>query len=149
MYRLALLLLVLASAPAFAQSTGTLAGRITDETGEGLPGANVRINGSSLGASTDLDGAYRIVGVPVGTYDVTASYTGFRSVMQTGIDVSPGSTRTLDFLVGGAPIDLGRLVFFEECFIPLVDRDPFASRSVVRGGSCGFPVALDYLPVSR
>ena len=62
---------------ALAQGTGTLAGQVFEADGvTTVIGANVRIGGTSLGAATDIDGNYRINGVPVGTYDITASYAG-------------------------------------------------------------------------
>ncbi len=52
----------------FAQQ-GKVRGLVTDgETGDALPGANVVIEGTSLGASSDLDGSYIILGVPPGVY---------------------------------------------------------------------------------
>lgn len=53
-----LIVFFLVSAHAFAQRTVT--GRVTDETGEGLPGVNVVIKGTTNGVTTDLDGNYSI-----------------------------------------------------------------------------------------
>src|SRR3990167_9002556 len=48
---------------------GKLRGRVTDrESGEPLIGANVTVDGTSLGASSDLNGEYIILSVPPGTY---------------------------------------------------------------------------------
>ena len=54
-----IILLVLLSMPTmlFAQGSGKLAGRVTDgSTGDGLPGANVILAGTNIGATTNLDG---------------------------------------------------------------------------------------------
>ncbi|MCH7975721.1 MAG: carboxypeptidase-like regulatory domain-containing protein [Bacteroidetes bacterium] len=68
-----LMLAVCASPKAFAQGVGTLAGRVVDEFDRmGLPGANVIVEGTSLGAATNLDGEYEIYDVPVGLYNVMA-----------------------------------------------------------------------------
>jgi TonB-dependent receptor len=62
-------------------ATGRIGGKITDaSTGEPLPGANVRLEGTSLGASTDLDGKYLIPNVPAGSYTLKASYVGCKTV---------------------------------------------------------------------
>src|SRR6218665_580858 len=45
--------------------TRTVKGRVTDEKGEGVPGASVKIKGTSGGTVTDADGNYEIV-VPEG-----------------------------------------------------------------------------------
>ena len=79
------LLLLAVPTMALAQSTGKLSGRVVDaSTGEGLPGANVIIDGTQLGTATDVEGNYFIIGVPVGTYDITASFVGYTPVTQTG-----------------------------------------------------------------
>ncbi len=57
----------------------TLSGRVTDAlTGQALSGANVTIEGSDLGAATDMNGYYR-VDLSSGSYTVKASYIGFES----------------------------------------------------------------------
>ena len=57
----------------------TLSGRVTDAlTGQPLSGANVTIEGSDLGAATDMNGYYR-VDLSSGSYTVKASYIGFES----------------------------------------------------------------------
>jgi len=59
--------------------TGTISGKIIDETGLGLPGASVVIKGQSRSSSTDVNGNYRIAGVPNGTVTLTASFIGYTS----------------------------------------------------------------------
>ena len=38
----------------------TVSGKITDESGESLPGVNVVVKGTTTGTQTDLDGNYRL-----------------------------------------------------------------------------------------
>lgn len=59
--------------------TGSVTGKIIDETGQGLPGASVVIKGQSRSSSTDINGNYKIAGVPDGTVVLTASYIGYTS----------------------------------------------------------------------
>ncbi|HLA64137.1 MAG TPA: TonB-dependent receptor [Rhodothermales bacterium] len=128
-YVLALLLGL--PAVALAQGTGTLAGRVIDDTGVGLPGANVIVDGTTLGAATDADGNYRVIGIPVGEYSVTASYTGFRSVQQSGVSINNGYTRTLDFSLAAGDIELGVIdVVYER---PLIAPDAIGTPRVVSG----------------
>jgi TonB-dependent receptor len=78
----------------FAQS-GSIQGYITDEaTGDVLVGANVSLEGTSLGASTDLDGKYIINKVPVGSYTVAVRYIGYLE-KETTIEVTEGETTNL------------------------------------------------------
>lgn len=53
----------------------SVSGKVTDENGEGLPGASVVVKGTSTGATTDLDGNYKI-NVPDGG-TIAISYVGY------------------------------------------------------------------------
>ncbi|WP_310397964.1 SusC/RagA family TonB-linked outer membrane protein [Hymenobacter sp.] len=64
---------------AFAQ-TGSVSGRITDEKNEGIPGATVLIDGTTLGSSSNSDGTYSIQSVPAGPQILVVSFVGFNSV---------------------------------------------------------------------
>jgi TonB-linked SusC/RagA family outer membrane protein len=67
----------------------TVSGTILDENGEGLPGVNVIIKGTSTGTVTDLDGGYR-VSVPEGGTLV------FSSIGFTTQEVAVGSQSVID-----------------------------------------------------
>lgn len=61
-------------------SQTTLVGVVTDSlTQEPLVGTNVYLVGTAFGSSTDFDGAYRIEGIPEGSYTLRVSYLGYRS----------------------------------------------------------------------
>ncbi len=78
---------------ALEQESGTLTGLVSDaETGAPLPGANVVLAGTILGASTDSDGVFVIANVPAGDYEVTVYYVGYTTASQT-ISVASGSNR--------------------------------------------------------
>jgi TonB-linked SusC/RagA family outer membrane protein len=61
------------------QQGATVTGVITDETGEPLPGATIRIAGSTRGASTDIDGSFSIQAKPDDVLEI--SFVGYQ--MQT------------------------------------------------------------------
>ncbi len=61
---------------AFAQ-TATVTGRVVDASGESLIGVNVTIEGTTIGTVTDINGNYRIVGVPAQPVTLVASFIGF------------------------------------------------------------------------
>src|SRR5690554_2232623 len=115
------LLLLATPVLALAQNTGKLAGRVLDaSTGEPLPGANVVIEGTQLGTASDVEGNYFIIGVPVGTYDIQASFVGYSPQTVTGVAINSGYTRELDFsLQPGAELD-EIVVEYER---PLIQRD--------------------------
>ncbi|MDQ7065447.1 MAG: TonB-dependent receptor [candidate division KSB1 bacterium] len=67
-----------------AQNFARISGRITDEqTGDYLPGANVMLEGTTLGAASDRFGYYRINRVPPGTYTLKVTYIGYETYTTT------------------------------------------------------------------
>ncbi|RYE28545.1 MAG: carboxypeptidase-like regulatory domain-containing protein, partial [Sphingobacteriaceae bacterium] len=70
------------SAWAFAQ-TGSISGKVVDEKRLSLPGASVTVEGTTLGATTDVDGNYRITGVKAGSVTVTAQFVGYSAIKKT------------------------------------------------------------------
>ena len=128
---LALLLIAgLLVASAAAQGTGTLAGTVVDELGDPLPGANVQLGGTQLGAATDFDGTYRILGVPVGSYDVTASFVGYQAVTATGVVIRSGHTQEVDFELSEGQQLSEIVVAYER---PLSERSSIGVPKVLRG----------------
>ncbi len=76
-------------APTPTLTGNTLSGRVLDsETDQALVGANVIIEGTSLGGSTDLNGNYVIYNIPEGTYKVRASYVGYQGQGQADVRMS-------------------------------------------------------------
>ncbi len=86
--------------PLYSGVTGKLAGRVVDsETKEALPVVNVVLDGTTMGGATDMDGYYYIINVPVGTYSLTASMIGYKSVMKENLKVSADLTTTVNFAI--------------------------------------------------
>lgn len=81
----------------YSQTTGSIGGTVLDESGLPLPGATVKIEGSSLGAVTNDDGAYVILNVAVGDYEVSASFIGYETTKITNVKVSVDLRTQVDF----------------------------------------------------
>ncbi len=95
----------------FAGTTGKIAGIVKDkENGEPLIGANVFIEGTALGSTSDLDGSYFIINVPPGTYTVVVQYIGYREVRVSGLQVSIDLTTKQDFRLSTETVDIGEAV---------------------------------------
>jgi len=58
--------------------TGTLSGTVTDANSQPISGVSVSMTGASV--NTDSNGVYTITGIPVVTYTVTFSKTGYTTV---------------------------------------------------------------------
>lgn len=81
----------------YAGTTGKIAGIIVDkETGEPLPGVNVLIEGTLMGAATDVDGSYTILKVPPGTYALELQYVGYAKTKITDVIVHIDQTSRVD-----------------------------------------------------
>jgi len=78
------------SAPAAA--SGSIEGTVRDaQTKDPLPGANLMLVKTSLGASTDVDGKFIIRNVPAGSYTLRATYIGYQQ-KEISIQVKDGET---------------------------------------------------------
>ena len=75
-----MMLMLTLTAFAVQAQTGSVTGKIVDETGLGLPGASVVIKGQGKSSSTDGSGNYRITGLGNGPVTLTASFIGYHSI---------------------------------------------------------------------
>ncbi|OFW00697.1 MAG: hypothetical protein A3I61_06885 [Acidobacteria bacterium RIFCSPLOWO2_02_FULL_68_18] len=99
----AALFLTAAAVPTFAQATGELAGRVTDESGGVLPGVTVAATQTDTGFTrsvvTDGQGNWVMPNMPTGPYRLEVSLQGFRTYVQTGIVLQVGATPTLNVVL--------------------------------------------------
>lgn len=84
-YILSIIFLCLATVATFAQS-GPVTGMVVDEKGEPLIGVTVKVSGTSVGTSTDLDGKFSL-NIPAKKSRLDISYVGYRT---QHVDVVPG-----------------------------------------------------------
>ncbi|RPI00718.1 MAG: TonB-dependent receptor [Calditrichaeota bacterium] len=100
------LILLCAVSLVFSQTTGKISGKVLDaDTGEPLPGANVTILGTNMGAAASLEGDYFIINVPPGLYDLRAQYVGFSAVTFTKVNISVNRTTEVSFRLKTAVIE--------------------------------------------
>jgi outer membrane receptor protein involved in Fe transport len=109
--RIAAVLALLIAGTASAGVTGKISGRVLDRLSQQpLVGANVVVEGTALGASSDLDGYFFIINVPPGRYDVTASYIGYQTLSQSSVFVQVDHTTELDFTLDETALEAGEVV---------------------------------------
>ncbi len=118
-----LLMITLSSNFVFPQTSGKIAGKITDkETGKPIPFANVYVHETTKGAAADDDGNYTILDIAPGTYSVTASVVGYRKVTIQNVTVNVDFTTRLNFELSPGAVNLSAVVVTGERN-PLVRQD--------------------------
>ena len=93
---LSLFISLLSISASFAQ-TGTIRGSIKDaKTKEALIGATVRIDGTTTGAATDIEGNFTIANVPATTHKLIISYVSYLTTEIPNVRVESGNTTLID-----------------------------------------------------
>ena len=97
-------LVLLTSAPAWAQATAELNGRVTDESSAVLPGVTVTATQTATGftrtVTTDDTGNWVMPSVPTGPYRLEVSLQGFKTYAQTGIVLQVDARTTINASLG-------------------------------------------------
>ena len=135
LFKTPLFVLILFTAPHFisAGTTGKLAGKITElNTGEGIPGINIIIENTLLGAASDTDGEYVINNIPPGEYVVVISGVGFQKKIFTDVKVASDFTTRLDTELSTQVIEIEAVVVQAEA--PMIRKDLTSSKTTVDAG---------------
>src|SRR5258708_13728694 len=86
------LLLVMSASWGWSQVTATVSGRVEDASSAAVGGATVTVKSTETGATrivtTDENGNYRVLSVPVGAQEVRAEKPGFKSAVRTGLNLA-------------------------------------------------------------
>lgn len=128
--KIAFILVVCLPLLTFAQ-TGKVVGKVLDlETGEVLIGANVIIEGTQLGAATDLNGEYFILNVPPGAYTITSKFIGYRAEKISNIKVSVNLTTEVNFNLPAESYQTELITVVAPK--PLINKNITNSTSIVR-----------------
>lgn len=127
----------------YAGNTGKIAGRVIDkDTKEPIPFANVIVEGTQLGAATNLNGEFVILNVPPGVYTVTASVVGYQKKSITDVRVNVDFTTRLEFQLTQGSIDLPPVVVQGE-------RNPLIRQDLTNPVASITSDKIDELPVDQ
>lgn len=81
--------------------TGSITGVILDPTGAAIPNAKIEVTAATLpqpiATVSDATGNFALANIPVGSYTVSATVTGFSTMRKTGVNVVLGRATRLDF----------------------------------------------------
>lgn len=114
-----------------AGTTGKIAGKVTDaQSGEPLPGVNVVLIGTSMGAATDVSGNYFIISIPPGEYNLQVTMMGYQSLEIQQVKVSIDQTTRIDAQLTESVLDLGQSVEVV-AERPVIQKDLTTSIEVV------------------
>lgn len=128
---IAFLVFAVSCSALFAGTTGKIMGRVIDAgSNEPLIGANVLVEGTSMGAATDLDGKFIILNVPPGGYTLRVTMMGFKSVRMQNVVVSVDLTTEANFNLQPTVLESGEAVTVV-AERPMVVKDLTASTAVV------------------
>lgn len=98
------------SSNAYPQGIGTISGTIVDkQNGEALIGANIFLEGTTLGAASDIEGNFTIK-VPTGNYTLIASMVSYRKLKVTGVEVKSDEITKLNLVLSAEAIETDEVV---------------------------------------
>jgi len=132
------------SSPLLAASL--LQGQVTDENGEPLIGAEIVIQGTYRGASTDIDGQYQVGQLPLGAHDIQVSMLGYTSILETGVIFPPEGIIERNWQLQSTVLAAGEdvIIIGEK---PLLDHDQTASATMLSTSEIGARVAENVVDI--
>jgi hypothetical protein len=137
---LLLLLLLLTSSAAAQTTTSTIEGTVTDATGAVVPGAEVKVSGTTLAsertATTGANGFYRVTALPAGNYTLAISAKGF-ATRTAGLELTLNRVVIFD-----VTLQIGDVETVVEVSSPLVDATTSATGATIT------PRQITELPVN-
>jgi outer membrane receptor protein involved in Fe transport len=138
-----LLLVFLFVSLAAGGSTGKITGIVKDKkTGEPIMGANVRLEGTALGSTSDFEGKYFIINIPPNDYSLVVTMVGYTPSKITDIRVRGDLTTTIHVEISETILEIGQAVEVV-AERPLVQKDLTAKTAIVSGND------ISSMPVSE
>jgi len=127
--KLFLLIFVFIFAPVVeAAKTGNIIGYVYDtETGNPLPGANILIEATNYGATSNIKGFFEINDIPAGLYAIQATFIGYKKTNIIDVEVIADSTCSLEIRLTPEAIILEDITVTAQK--PVIEKDVTATRS--------------------
>ena len=133
---LPLLLTIFSTTSIFSQAGlgGSIKGKVLDELSEGMPFVNVAIyqfGNMKGGATTDMEGQFKISNLDAGSYDLEVKFVGYQTYRVEGLVVKGGKLLPLDPIKlkeADEMLEEVEVVFYK---VPLIDKDGGASGGTV------------------
>src|SRR6056300_853091 len=101
----------------FSQNQGIISGKVIDnETGFGLEGATIKVENLDFYATTNSDGYFEIKEIPASSYNVTASFIGFKSLTIFNVIVKSAGNQSLQYILNPSSEILDEVIVLESPF---------------------------------
>ena len=101
----------------YSQITGEITGKVIDQiSNESLPGVNIIIVGTDLGAATNENGEFRIIGLKPGVYQLKASFIGYNPSSKSDVIVNTAKPAFVKFGLSEAVIELEGVTVSSDVF---------------------------------
>ena len=98
-----------------SQEKGNITGKIVDsKSGEEIIGANVFLEGTNLGAATDIEGKYLINNIPAGMYNLNISYLSYSKTQIKNVEIFPGKTISVNAALVPEAISVDEVVITDK-----------------------------------
>jgi hypothetical protein len=137
-----LLFLLMIQTCSFAGVTGKLVGKVTDKNSrDPLIGANIFIQGTTLGAIAGNDGRFIIINIPPGAYSVKVSFIGYETVLFEDVKITVDQTTALPVELSTKSLQTGEIIVIAKP--SMIHKDLTSSISVVSREE------IEALPVSN
>ena len=97
---------------AWAQDTASITGTVTDASGAAIPNAQVAVSNAAMGisrtAATNGSGDFLFASLPIGSYDLTVTSTGFKKYEAKGVVLNVGEKARVNIAleVGAASTEI-------------------------------------------
>lgn len=113
-----------------ASTTGKLTGMVTNvETNEPLPFANVILDGTYIGAATDIDGKFVILNISPGKYNVRFQSIGYQTKVINNVSISIDLTTSLNVSLTETSVKLDEIVV--QADTRGIQKDVTSSQSLI------------------
>ncbi len=100
-----------------SQNLGTISGKVLDnETGLFLEGATIQVENSDFFTITNSDGYFEIRDIPTSSYNIKASYVGFKSLTKFNIIVKSVGNQSLQYGLNPFSDELDEVILTESPF---------------------------------
>jgi outer membrane receptor for ferrienterochelin and colicin len=110
--------------------TSAIKGQVTNSiNNEAIPFANIFIDSTTIGTTSDIDGYYRLENLEPGTYNVNCSFVGFQKKMTFEVLVTPARPTVVNFALVQKSTSLSEVVVKESPFSSKIES-PLSMRTI-------------------